>query len=97
MESFTEAVYRVLRQIPRGKVTTYADIARAIGRPRAARAVGNALKKNPCLVKVPCHRVIKSNGELGGYARGTKRKRELLKEEGTKICNNKIDLGEYKV
>jgi len=76
-------------------VTTYAAFAKFIGRPRAARAVGNALNKNPYSPKVPCHRVVKSNGSLGGFAGGARKKKQFLEREGVKIRNNKvIDFGE---
>jgi methylated-DNA-[protein]-cysteine S-methyltransferase len=79
-----------LKKIPRGKVITYREIAIALGNPNASRAVGNACNKNPFAPKVPCHRVVKSNGFLGGYAEGLKNKIFLLEKEGVKIKNNKI-------
>lgn len=82
MNSFQEKVYKVVSKIPKGKVMTYAEVARAAGFPRAWRAVGSALNKNPDPASVPCHRVIKSNGEVGGYRGGTKKKEALLKKEG---------------
>ncbi len=91
MESdFAQAVYQALKKVPQGRVTTYSSLAKAIGRPRAARAVGNALNKNPYAPDVPCHRVVKSSGEVGGFAHGTKKKIKLLKSEGIKIRNNRI-------
>jgi methylated-DNA-[protein]-cysteine S-methyltransferase len=75
-------VYDLLAQIPEGKVTTYGDIARALGHPGAARVVGRFLNKNPNPIVTPCHRVIKSNGKIGGYAFGKLRKKELLEKEG---------------
>ena len=78
---FEEKVLRALKKIPRGKITTYNALARAVGHPRAARAVGNALKKNPNLIKCPCHRVVKSDGRVGGYARGEKKKIQILRKE----------------
>jgi O-6-methylguanine DNA methyltransferase len=79
---FQKAVYRVVARIPRGKTMTYAQVAAAIGRPKAVRAVGNALNKNPFAPAVPCHRVIRSDGTLGGFASGSAAKRRLLKSEG---------------
>jgi len=76
-------------------VATYRDIARVIHKPRAYRAVGNALNKSPGVPRVPCHRVIRSNGLVGGYAKGVKKKVEILKKEGVKIKNNKIDLAKF--
>jgi O-6-methylguanine DNA methyltransferase len=80
ISGFERRVYEACKKIPRGSVTTYSEIARAIGSPRAMRAVGNALNKNPFL-SVPCHRVICNDGSVGGFAHGTKRKLELLKQE----------------
>jgi methylated-DNA-[protein]-cysteine S-methyltransferase len=75
-------VYDLVAQIPEGKVTTYGDIARALGHPRASRVIGRILNKNPNPIVIPCHRVIKSNGNIGGYAFGKERKKDLLKKEG---------------
>jgi methylated-DNA-[protein]-cysteine S-methyltransferase len=75
-------VYDIVAQIPEGKVTTYGDIARALGHPGASRAIGRILNRNPNPITTPCHRVIKSDGKLGGYAFGKIRKKELLKKEG---------------
>ena len=79
--SFQEKVYRVVRKIPRGEVLTYKQVAERIGNPKAVRAVGSALNKNydP---DIPCHRVIRSNGGIGKYNRGVKKKKELLHQEG---------------
>jgi O-6-methylguanine DNA methyltransferase len=87
---FTAAVYRATRRIPRGRVATYGAIARAIGQPRAARAVGNALNKNPFAPRVPCHRVVRSDGTLGGFAHGSAKKCLLLEREGVRIRNGGI-------
>ena len=80
--AFQEAVWRELRRIPVGQTRSYADIARAVGQPAAVRAVGTANGSNPVAVLVPCHRVIRSDGSLGGYAGGLDRKRKLLSAEG---------------
>jgi AraC family transcriptional regulator, regulatory protein of adaptative response / methylated-DNA-[protein]-cysteine methyltransferase len=80
--AFQEAVWRELRKIPAGETRSYADIAAAIGEPGAVRAVGTANGSNPIAVLVPCHRVIRSDGTLGGYAGGLDRKRKLLAAEG---------------
>lgn len=80
--AFQEAVWRELRRIPLGETRSYADIARAVGQPDAVRAVGTANGSNPVAVLVPCHRVIRSDGSLGGYAGGLDRKRKLLAAEG---------------
>jgi O-6-methylguanine DNA methyltransferase len=80
--SFTEKVYAVVAKIPRGSVMAYGEVARRAGNPRAARAVGNIMHNNPDTAKVPCHRVVRSDGTPGGYARGTRKKIELLRREG---------------
>ena len=80
--AFQEAVWKELRKIPLGETRSYADIAKAIGEPGAVRAVGTANGSNPVAVLVPCHRVIRSDGSLGGYAGGLDRKRKLLAGEG---------------
>ena len=83
--AFQEAVWRELRKIPLGETRSYADIANAIGEPAATRAVGTANGSNPVAIIVPCHRVIRSDGTLGGYAGGLDRKRKLLAAEGAMI------------
>jgi len=90
---FDEKVYQLTNKIPRGKVTTYKIIAKKLG-TKAYRAVGNALNKNPYKT-VPCHRVVRSDGKIGGFARGSKEKIRLLRKEGVKIENDKIDLKKY--
>ena len=79
--AFQEAVWRELRKIPPGETRSYADIAAAVGQPNAVRAVGTANGQNPVAVLVPCHRVIRSDGSLGGYAGGLDRKLKLLEAE----------------
>ena len=94
-KSFDERCYDLLLKIPKGKVTTYKKMAEALD-IKAYRAVGQAMNRNPCLVEVPCHRVVKSNGEVGGYARGSARKTELLREEGVEVSENgQINLSEF--
>ena len=83
IKTFTQKVYEVVRKIPKGKVSTYKDVARLAGSPKASRAVGNILHKNKD-TKIPCHRVIRSDGNLGGYNRGAMEKKVLLKKEGVK-------------
>jgi len=80
--AFGRAVLRATRAIPRGQVRTYGEIAYAIGRPGAARAVGQALHRNPVPLLVPCHRVIAAGGRLGGFGAGIQEKRRLLCLEG---------------
>jgi len=89
-KTFSESVWALTKRIPRGKVTTYAQLAKALKKPRAYRAVGNALNKNPYAPIVPCHRVIKSDGNIGGFALGSKKKINLLTKEGIKIVNYKV-------
>lgn len=79
--AFQQKVWQTLRTIPAGETWTYGDLAKAIGKPGAARAVGAACGANPVCVVVPCHRVVGSNGSLTGYAWGTERKKELLRRE----------------
>lgn len=93
-KTFNERCYNILLKVPKGKVTTYKEIAIKLN-SKAYRAVGNAMNKNPYSPKVPCHRVVKSNGEVGGFASGTRKKIEMLKKEGIEIKNNKIDLKKY--
>lgn len=88
-------ILRYLSKIPKGKVSTYSALAKAIGTPRGARAIGNALNKNPFPEKYPCYKVIKNDGEVGGYASGTKAKTAHLKKDGIEIKNGKIDLKKY--
>jgi O-6-methylguanine DNA methyltransferase len=78
--SFREKVFAVVRKIPKGEVITYGEVARLAGSPRACRGVGAILRTNHD-PKIPCHRVIRSDGELGGYNRGVKNKLEKLKSE----------------
>jgi methylated-DNA-[protein]-cysteine S-methyltransferase len=82
MTSFKEKVYAVVAKIPRGKTMTYKEVARRAGSPQAYRAVGNIMNKNPDTKKVPCHRVVRSDGDPGGYARGRAAKIAILKREG---------------
>ncbi len=86
---FKERVYRVVKKIPRGQTANYREIAKLAGYPLAWRAVGSVLNKNRDL-KIPCHRVIKSDGRLGGYNLGTKKKKSLLAEEGVVISNMRV-------
>ena len=81
---FEVQVWQYLRKIPLGTVKTYSEVAKGIGRPLAVRAVANAIGKNPYSPRIPCHRVIRSDGSLGGYSGkgGVKTKKILLKKEG---------------
>jgi O-6-methylguanine DNA methyltransferase len=82
---FQKSVWRALRKIRRGQTKSYGEIARAIGKPKAVRAVGGACGANPIPVLVPCHRVLAANGKIGGLSGGLNRKRELLVREGVKM------------
>ena len=84
---FQKKVWKALLGIPKGKTITYKELARRIGKPNAVRAVANAVGVNPLIVEIPCHRVIRSDGSLGGYSGrgGTKAKRALLVKEGVRI------------
>ena len=81
---FQISVWEEIKKIPKGQTKTYKDIALALKKPKSSRAVANACGKNPLLVEIPCHRVIRSDGKLGGYSGkgGVNQKRKLLKEEG---------------
>jgi methylated-DNA-[protein]-cysteine S-methyltransferase len=87
--NFNEQVWRICKKVPRGKVTTYKAIAEALG-TKAYRAVGNALNKNPYAPIVPCHRVVNSSGEIGGFGSGIRKKKELLEKEGIKVEKGRI-------
>ena len=118
-KTFNEKCYEILKKVPKGKVTTYKEIANFL-HTKAYRAVGNAMNKNPDgyaispeairnrhsairgdskrtsgFFLVPCHRVVKSNGEVGGFASGKKNKIRLLRQEDIEIKDNKIDLDKY--
>lgn len=97
--TFAEKVYSLCRQIPEGKVTTYREIATALN-TKAYQAVGQALKCNPSAPEVPCHRVISSNGTIGGFkgkrhGKEIKQKINLLEKEGVILQNGKIDLEKF--
>ena len=81
MTSFTLKVYKAVLSIPLGQTRTYQWVARKAGSPKASRAVGQALTRNPWPLLVPCHRVVASRGKLGGYAWGIRRKKALLELE----------------
>ena len=94
---FDERVYEYLKTVPKGKVVTYGMIALAIGRPRAARQVGNALHRNPYPVVIPCHRVGNREGRLApAFAfGGVEVQARLLREEGVEVINGFVDLEQY--
>ena len=89
--SFNQKIYDILKKVPKGRVTTYKILAEAAG-TKAYRAVGNAMAKNPYAPKVPCHRVVNSDGNVGNYSGkgGKKGKIGMLEKEGVKVRNGKI-------
>ena len=86
---FADQIYISLRKVPKGSITTYKDLAASVG-SKAYRAVGTAMNKNPYAPEVPCHRVVNSDGSIGGFAHGTEKKTEMLRSEGVEIIDNKI-------
>ena len=88
-KNFNKRCYEKLILIPEGMISTYAEIAKSLD-SKAYRAVGNAMANNPHLISVPCHRIIRSDGSLGGYALGINKKIQLLKKEGIQIKDNKV-------
>jgi O-6-methylguanine DNA methyltransferase len=86
---FQKKVYQIVKKIPKGKALTYKEVAEKLGNAKLARAVGNALNKNRN-PKVPCHRVIRSDGNIGGYAKGFKNKIVILGKEGIRIKNGRL-------
>jgi O-6-methylguanine DNA methyltransferase len=94
-ERLEELVYRLVSSIPEGKISTYKDIAVAVGMPKASRLIGKILNRNPNPIVVPCHRVVRSNGSIGGYRFGTKMKVELLKREGIVIDESNMKIVDF--
>ncbi|MEC4847853.1 MAG: MGMT family protein [Nitrosarchaeum sp.] len=88
--SLDKKIYKKLLEVPKGKITTYGELAKAVGLKNGQRAVGKIMNKNPYPVIIPCHRVIKSDGKIGGYAYGEEIKSNMLSKEGIKIQNGKI-------
>ena len=82
LTKFQKKVYKIVLSIPRGRTRSYKWVAIKIGNPKASRAVGQALNKNPYVGKVPCHRVIRTSGSLGGFSQGKRKKKLLLQAEG---------------
>ncbi len=85
-----QKVYKKLTQVPQGMVTTYGELSKAIGLKNGQRVIGQIMKKNPYPVIIPCHRVVKSDGTVGGYAYGGDIKTNMLQKEGIKIHDGKI-------
>lgn len=98
-KSFYDKVYNVVMKIPRGKVATYGQVAAAAGSGGAARAVGNALHKNPAFGVIPCHRVVNAKGELAEafVFGGVNVQKNLLEEEGVEVVDNRVELKKYQV
>ena len=98
-KSFYDKVYNVVMKIPRGKVATYGQVAAAAGSGGAARAVGNALHKNPAFGVIPCHRVVNAKGGLAEafVFGGVNVQKDLLGEEGVEVTENCVDLKKYQV
>ena len=98
-DSPTKRIYEAVKKIPKGKVATYADVAEMAGDRKMARAVGNALHKNPDPSTIPCHRVVNSKGELAGeYAFGGAWKQaQILVSEGVEITEGKVNLKKYRI
>jgi len=88
--NLTRKVFSLVKRIPKGKISTYKQIAIKLKKPKAARLIGKILSKNKHLIKIPCHRIVKSNGSIGGFILGEKKKSLLLKKEGIKIKKGKI-------
>ena len=98
-DSPTKRIYEAVKKIPKGKVATYADVAEMAGDRKMARAVGNALHKNPDPSTIPCHRVVNSKGELAGeYAFGGAWKQaQILESEGVEVAEGKVNLDRYRI
>ena len=104
--AYQQAILRILAEVPKGKVTTYGDLAKELSKrdakwsPFANRAVGTTMRNNPCGPQIPCHRVIKSDGAIGNFRGGAKgavnEKIAMLRDEGVTVLNGKIDLKEYR-
>ena len=89
---FNQQVWELCKKIPKGKVTTYKEIGKKLGKGQVYRAVGNALKKNPDAPNTPCHRVVKSDGSLGGYCgeMNSSKKITLLRKEGIEVIQGRV-------
>jgi methylated-DNA-[protein]-cysteine S-methyltransferase len=88
--SLEQQVHKKLTEVPKGKVTTYGELAKAVGLKKGQRIIGQIMKKNPYPTIIPCHRVVNSDGKVGGYAYGGDVKTNMLQKEGIKIQNGKI-------
>jgi len=99
MSDFNEKCWQACKRIPRGSVTTYGELAKAVGSPKAARAAGRAMATNPFAPEVPCHRVIASDGKLTGYSagQGVSTKAQMLAEEGVPVRDGKVVMREANI
>jgi len=88
--SLEQQVYKKLTEVPQGKITTYGELAKAVGLKNGQRMIGQIMKKNPYPGIIPCHRVVKSDGKIGGYAYGGAVKTNMLRIEGIQVQNGKI-------
>ena len=106
LSTYQQAILRILAEVSKGKVTTYGDLAKELSNrdsnwsPNASRAVGTTMRNNPCGPQIPCHRVIKSDGTVGNFRGGEKgaveEKIAMLRNEGVKVVDGKIDLNEFR-
>jgi methylated-DNA-[protein]-cysteine S-methyltransferase len=106
LSSYQQGILRLLAEVPKGKVTTYGDLAKELSKrdpkwsPNAGRAVGTTMRNNPCGPQIPCHRVIKSDGDVGNFRGGAKgaveEKIRMLRDEGITIHNRKVDLKKHR-
>ena len=85
-----QKIFKKLLEVPKGKITTYGELSKAVGMKNGQRAVGKIMNKNPYPVIIPCHRVVMSTGKIGGYAYGDHIKAKMLHDEGIEIKNGKI-------
>lgn len=94
MNTFRDNVYELIRKIPAGKVATYGQVAKLVGSPKAARAIGMCMRTNPDAPRTPCHRIVASDGSLHGYSAGNgiSTKKEMLLKEGVFFKGDKVDL-----
>ena len=90
MNNLDNIVYKKLLKVPKGKVTTYGELAKAVGLKNGQRVIGQIMSKNPFPVVIPCHRVVKSDGKIGNYMYGEKVKTKMLSDEGVPIKDGKI-------
>jgi len=96
---FKNKVYSIIERVPKGKVTTYGQVARLAGNSKAARAVGALMKNNPDTKRIPCHRVVSSKGKLTGFSAkgGIEKKKEMLLDEGVNFVGDIVDLSRSQI